>query len=225
MKVLLVVILFVGSLLARENPFEATFKTPPISKESIPFLHITTNKAFQTEHKPIIKKSIPLAVQSAPIIHKPIIKKSIPLTVQPAPIIHKPIQHLVPPIIIVDEPRPVIQHKPIIVKAKKHAYKKQNYKTIYQNYFLKIQTNNRHFKIITTDKLLKKTKFSNPSRMAFDFKRLQYFHTKSILLKNPYARKLTLGTHHDFYRLTLELKSHKRSKITPKPYGYLLTLY
>ena len=206
MKVLLVVILFVGSLLARENPFEATFKTPPISKKSIPLLHITTNKVFQTEHKPIIRKSIPLAVQ-------------------PAPIIHKPIQHLVPPIMIVDEPNTVIQHKPIIVKAKKRVYKKQNYKTIYQNYFLKIQTNNRHFKIITTDKLLKKTKFSNPSRMAFDFKRLQYFHTKSIQLKNPYARKLTLGTHHDFYRLTLELKSHKRSKITPKPYGYLLTLY
>ena len=210
MKVLLLLIFLFHALHARENPFEPLFTKPKAPQSPIPLLHISTAEPKIPQIKTISK----------PILQNPLtIKKTmLPLatTIPVVKIIQTP---AVAPIMIEEE------IKPIKRKRTPAAKKKQGYKTLYQNYFLKVQSNYKNFKIITKDKICKKTKFSTPNRLALDFDRLQYFQTKNITLNRAFAKKIKLGSHHDFYRMTVELNKYKRYKITPKPYGYLLSFY
>ncbi len=197
MKILLLSIFLLNTLFARENPFEPLFDTPKTTQDIIPLLHITTNKAF------------------APNIEITPAKQAI-------------IEEVPKPVVVTTTPTPssiMIEEKPIHIKKKKPVVKKRKYRTIYQNYFLKVQTNYKNFKIFTKDKLLKKVRYTNPSRMTFDFERLQYFHTKNITLNKPFSKKIKLGSHHSFYRITIELNRYKHYKLIKKPYGYLLTFY
>ncbi len=203
MKILFLLIFLLEVLIARENPFEPLFSTPKANLDIIPLLHITTNEAATPTQKILAKKQ--------PVL-KPVIIKT--------PTIDKPsieTQTITPSIMIVK--------KPAMIKKKKTKVIKRKYKTIYQNYFLKVQTNYKNFKIFTSDKLLKKVRYTNPSRMTFDFERLQYFHTKNITFNKPFAKKIKLGSHHDFYRITIELNRYKHYKLIKKSYGYLLTFH
>lgn len=205
MKILLFLILLFTSIFARENPFKPLFNTPTTKQEIIPLLHITTNYAFVTQ-----KEILP---QKPTVVVTP---KEVPIT------------PTVPVVVSIPQGQAnafMIEKKPIKIKKKKPIKKKIKYKTIYQNYFLKIQTNYKSFKIFTKDTLLKKVRYTNPARMTFDFDRLQYFHTKNITFDKAFAQKIKLGSHHDFYRITVELNRYKRYKLIKKAYGYLLTFY
>ena len=204
MKIVLLLIFLLHTLLARENPFEPIFCAPTVKDDIIPLLHITTNKVFApptqmpapTKH--IVTRQIELNVTQ--------ITKTKPATLALAPTIKT-------------------KQKTVKTKAKKPSIKKRKYKTIYQNYFLKVQTNYKNFKIFTKDRLLKKVRYTHPERMTFDFDRLQYFHTKNITFNKAFATKIKFGSHHDFYRITLQLGKYKQYKLTKKPYGYLLTFH
>ncbi len=204
MKVLPLLFFLFLTLQARENPFKPLFTKPKAPKTPIPLLHISSTKPIKIPKAPMISKPL---YKSMPIIKKtlPPIATTIPL----APTI----DHSA--IMIVQKPKPI----------KRAVKKRQGYKTLYKNYFLKIQTNYKSFKIITKDKTCKVKRFTNPNRIALDFDKLQYFHTKNITLNRAFAKKIKLGTHHDFYRITVELNKYKHYKLAPKPYGYLFTLY
>lgn len=205
MKILLFLIFLLTSIIARENPFEALFDTPKSAQDIIPLLHITTNKTFATQ--------------------KEILPPKPTVIVTPKEVSITPTVPIVQPIPQGQASALMIEEKSIKIKKKNPTQKKRKYKTIYQNYFLKIQTNYKDFKIFTKDKLLKKVRYLRPSRMTYDFDRLQYFHTKNITFNKPFAKKIKLGSHHDFYRITVELNRYKRYKLIKKPYGYLLTFY
>ena len=193
---------------ARENPFRPVFNIPKVEENSIPLLDIKTHQAFQDTRKiPLIKTSKNVE-QNISIAAAPI--KCIP---------QKPIMITTPCQTKSDIPN---TKKP---RKKHHKARSKSYQKLYQNYFLKVLSNGKTFKIYTSDILISQTRFSHPRKIALDFQRLQYFRTKTISLKSPFAYKIKFGSHHDFYRITLELKGKHKTKVLKKPYGYLLTFY
>jgi hypothetical protein len=202
---------------ARDNPFTPLFDTTNKQRQNtIPILNITTNPVFATGEKiELIKKAQQPKIK---VIDTPHIAVSTPTKKSVLPPVKSTI---VQPIMIkTTEVKPLTKPK----QKKKVIKKKRVYHDIYQNYFLKITTNDKNIKIITKDNLIQKNLYKSPRRLALDFQRLQYFHTKTIALKNPFAKKLKVGSHHDFYRITLLLKTDKHVKVRKKPYGYLLLL-
>ena len=219
MKILLFIILILTSIFARENPFEPLFDTRVTKQKIIPLLHITTNDTFATQKEILPQKPTVIVTPDESLITSIIpVVASIPKEQKVAVIIEEE------PVKIITKTNKKKKTKKK-TKKKKPVQKKITYKTIYQNYFLKIQTNYKSFKIFTKDKLLKKVRYTNPQRVTFDFDRLQYFHTKNITFNKAFVQKIKLGSHHHFYRITVELKKYKRYKLIKKPYGYLLTFY
>jgi len=205
MKLLLLLIFLLSALTARENPFEALYDVPKVEEDIIPLLNIKTNQAFKVEQNITLINDNNLTIKSDANLSDQ--NKSMKVT---------------------ENNTTIIKTTTPVIKTKKKVHKKKKiakYKTIYQNYFLKVQHRYKSFKILTHDRLLKQTKFSHPKRVAFDFKRLQYFHTKNVILKSASAKKVKFGTHHNFYRITVELNKYSRYKITKKSYGYLLSFY
>jgi len=217
-KVLLFSLLFFHLLEARENPFTPLFDNHSQTENDIPILNITTNPTFATPKIKIIKKTTLPTIKIVENVPRPQVPtiKSLPVVVKPVVV-----EPVAPQVIMIEEPKVVPPRK------KKHSKKIKNktvhYRTLYQNYFLKITTNNKHIKIFTKDSLIEKRTYKNPTRISLDFDKLQYFHTKSIPLHNKYARSLKVGSHHDFYRITLSLKQKKSFHTRHKSYGYLLT--
>ncbi len=205
MKIILLLLFLFQALLARENPFEPILSAPKVTEDIIPLLHITSKKTLTPPARQTAPKKL---TTPAPI------ETHATCTIQSEPVQTIPIA-----------PTIMIEKKPISVKRKKHTTKKRRYKTIYQNYFLKVQTNYKNFKIFTKDRLVKKVRYINPARMTFDFDRLQYFHTKNITFNKAFAKKIKFGSHHNFYRITVHLARYKQYKLTKKPYGYLLSFY
>lgn len=213
MKILLLSLFLFVSLIARDNPFIALFDNPSQAQNDISILNITTNPTFTNTQKiKLVKKTtLPTIkiIEKVPTPHAPTIKpiQTLPPTTIATPIMI-PVQKVLPP------------------KQKKYKKKRKkgklSYTTIYQNYFLKIMTNGKNIKIFTKDNLTEKRVYTSPSRVSLDFDKLQYFHTKSIPLYNAFARKLKVGSHHNFYRITLLLKKKKSLKVHKKSYGYLL---
>jgi hypothetical protein len=216
-KILLFSVLFFVSLVARDNPFSPLYDTPSQIEDNIPILNITTNPIFTNTQKVKLVKKVPLPtvqiVEQTPAPHTS--------TIEPTQILVQ--TTMSEPIMMqIDEVTPHKYTKP--KKKRERKKKKRSYNTIYQNYFLKIMTNGKNIKIITQDTLIEKRNYKSPLKVSFDFDRLQYFRTKSIALHNPYAKRLKIGSHHDFYRITLMLKNKKTFKIQQTAYGYLLVL-
>jgi hypothetical protein len=216
-KFLSLLLLLATLLLARENPFEPVYNLPKVQEDNIPLLNIKTSQAFQSPTKLI---QVQHTTRTLPIISTNIE----PQTTKREVVTEKiACQESIPKKCTLTTPKP--QEKK---RAKKYAKKRksyQKYRTIFNNYFLKVETNGKHFKIFSKDRVLQKQNFSHPKRVALDFERLQYFHTKSIPLHSNFVKKVRFGSHHEFYRITLELKHRTKTKLTKKPYGYLLTLY
>ncbi len=209
MKVIILLLLLLHTLIARENPFEPVYHGPKIKDDIIPLLHITSSQTSTSPSKSLIKPSIIKPINKAVEKCKTIqVTKSIPQETVP-----------ISPTIMIAKKIDTIS-KPTMKKKRKIGYK-----TIYQNYFLKVQTNYKNFKIITEDSLRKKVRYTHPARIAFDFDRLQYFHTKNITFNSAFAKKIKFGSHHDFYRITVQLNRYKHYKLTKRPYGYLLSFY
>jgi hypothetical protein len=202
-RMLLIVFLIpITFLFARDNPFDSPFKRLETKTDYIPLVTIK---------KEIIKV-------------KPIVK------VAPTPIIIKqePKKFLLPPIII-DE-IPVVKccikkekiKKPKVKKVKRYKRKVQKQKTIYKNYFLKITTDKKSIKIYTKDCLLKKSVFKNPKRVVLDFKRLQHFKTKSTKIYNSNIKAIKVGSHNCTYRVTIDEDRKTNLRVKKTNYGYLI---
>ena len=200
MKVISFFLLLTVLLHARENPFIGVSDTSAKTSASIPDIESV-----------VPKRSIPFAepkIQEVPKPAKKTIVRHIKKEKAPLPTKIK----------VVKKPQKKIQKTKLV---KKH-HKRKGYHTLYKNYFLRIQSDDKHLKILTQDCFCKKITLSNPDRVAIDFVKLQYFKTKSkVLAQHPFVKKIKVGSHHDFYRITLSSKAH--TSITKKPYGYLLS--
>ena len=201
MKIWILCISLLSLLYARENPFKGMFgESNSTVSTPIPFL----------VHKPYPKELEIIPFKEPK--HKVVTVKKV--VKAPTPTVKKE------PVKAISAPAKI---KKIAKVQKKSKPKKAAYRTIYKNYFLKVQSNTKGFKIFTKDRLLRQSTYTSPIRVALDFEKLQYFHTKTIRLNKSIIKKLTLGSHHDFYRLTITLNKHKKYRLKKKPYGYLLT--
>ncbi len=230
MKTFIFLILLSSILFSRENPFDSNAFSAGGEMDDIPILTITTNPVYTS--KPAKKKSPPSKKQQ-PILTPIIDKQPIMISAsKPEPkVVEKTIlKPIAPPTIKTISVPPIIEIQPAKVAPKKVVHKKKlikshSYKTLYRNYFLKVQTNQKAFKLFTKDRLLQKKFYTSPNRVALDFKRLQYFHSKSLTLKQAKIKKLRIGSHHTFYRITFEMNRKHKIKLIKKPYGYLVTFH
>ncbi len=231
MKTFIFLILLSSLLFSRENPFDSNAFSAGNEMDEIPILTITTNPVYAS--KPKKKKSPPIAKKQEHILN-PIVEKQ-PIMIHASKPEVKVIEKTIitpiaqPTIKTISVP-PIIEIQPAKVAPKKVVHKKKlikshSYKTLYRNYFLKVQTNQKAFKLFTKDRLLQKKFYTSPNRVALDFKRLQYFHSKSLTLKQAKIKKLRIGSHHTFYRITFEMNRKHKIKLIKKPYGYLVTLH
>ena len=237
MKIVLIIIAILLSSYARENPFEPLFETPQTTEEVIPLLHITSNQVFSSQKLELnntilthdtnttipsdLNSTITKSSENNSTTKSIDLNSTITTTIKKKP--HKKTEKKIKKKLNKKIKKKL--NKKIKKKRQKPKHLKRKYSTIYQNYFLKIESNHKNFKIYTQDMLLKKIRYTNPTRIALDFDRLQYFHTKHITFNRAFARKIKIGSHHHFYRITVELNKYKRYKLLKKSYGYLLTLY
>ncbi len=232
--------LFTATLCARDNPFVSTFDNnytikKPIFEDINPsefFSDITpkkdekakvTAKAKLSSNETPITKKIDSA-KSDTKVSTNVEKKSFlvpPIILPPTTNTNKLAQKTTPNLICICDAGKLStkpKRKKVIHKRKKKRVKiKPKYKTIYKNYFVTIKIYGNRYKIYTKDNLIKKHSLKSPERVAFDFKRLQYFETKEIKSKNS---TIKIGSHHCFWRITLHSKHN--FKILKRPYGYLI---
>ena len=203
------------ALIARENPFapveSVTLRNEPLPQPAPEFdkeiIQIIKSVTCEVIEKPQPKPE-PKKVWAKPAIQKvekPAIKK-------PEPIISKP----------------KIIHKKV-KKVKKHhrkIHQKARYKTIYHDQNLRIRVKGPFVKVVTCDRLVSHFTLQNPSRLVLDFgDDFVIYPSISKKVHTRYVKRLKIGTHPCFYRVTLELKKSKRHKVKRLPDGYLITLF
>ncbi len=114
----------------------------------------------------------------------------------------------IPPVVI----EPVSSnHKKIVQKTKKTEVKtpkkilhvkKSSFKI---KPYISFDVSKNSLIIHTNDKLLRDFQVSKPYKLALDFKRPSAFYTKNISINQPPFKKLQLGAHEKFYRLSFLL--------------------
>ncbi len=113
-----------------------------------------------------------------------------------------------PPVVI--EPIKA-NHKQIVQKTKKIEIKTPK-KTLHVKTssfkikpYISFDVSKNRLIIHTNDKLLRDFQVSKPYKLALDFKRPSAFYTKNIFINHPPFKKLQLGAHKSFYRLSFLL--------------------
>ncbi len=118
----------------------------------------------------------------------------------------------------------VISQEPDKITTKAVNTNKQSAKYIALKKFFNIKFNGKNIKLITKDKNIRILSSSKPYKIIVDFQRKNSFYTKSQNFKNSPMKKITLGSHKEFYRATIELDGHYKYKLLKRKYGYLLKL-
>ena len=201
-----------ATLTARENPFapvenaalrnEPLPRPAPVPKFDQEIIQVINSVTCEVTVKP--KQEI--ETKPKKIWTKPVAKE-----------VKKPVIKKVKPVLL----KPKVTHK----KVKKH-HRKARFKTIYHDQNLRIRVKGPFIKVITSDTLVKHFTLRNPSRLVLDFG--DDFVIYPSIVKNVqtrYIKRLKIGTHPCFYRVTLELKKSKRYKVKRLPEGYLITLF
>jgi hypothetical protein len=201
----LLLLLYSVTLFARENPFapveETTLQSEPLlqpaPKPDTQIIQIINSVTCKVVEKPEPKPS-PQKVWSKPLIQK--VEKT-----------------------TVIKPKPPLTGSKRVVKIKRHTAR---YKTIYHDQNLHIQIKGRHIKILTRDTLVKHFRLTHPNRLVLDFgDDFILFPSVNKKIHSPYIRRLKIGTHPCYYRVTLELTNKRRYKVKRVSNGYLITLF
>ena len=216
---ILIFLLLLGNLQARENPF-----FPTDDQEDIP---LTTN---QISPIPPLKRASITLPSTARVIEEVIVKyktldgaqhtKSIELE-------NSIDWHL--PLFISQSYTLEKEHKPRKKKASKQRVKKtkkvSHFKTLLKLQFIKFYEKQDQLKIITEDKMLRDFLLVKPHRIVCDFQRdtdLRSFVKEAP--KNSQFTKIRLGTHKGYYRAVIELDGFYAYDIEKLENGYLIQL-
>lgn len=102
--------------------------------------------------------------------------------------------------------------------------KKINYKQIFKSKYLTFYKNAKELKIVTNDKIIRNFLLTSPHRIVIDFKRSA--NLKSIVknIDKSIFKKISLGTHKDYYRAVVELDGKYRYTMQKISNGYLFKL-
>ena len=90
--------------------------------------------------------------------------------------------------------------------------------------YAKFSLNNKSFKIITNDKLIRNFLLPQPHRIVMDFKRDSSIKTYIKDIPNSVFTKVRVGNHNAYYRVVVELDGYYRYKLKKLSDGCLITI-
>ncbi len=203
-KIVLLLILSISFLIARDNPFE-----PVVSSKNI---GMATNLTSTLKSLKIQKIKLPSSVR----VLKKVTFKVLNVDGSVSDLSYK-------------VNKKVDWHRDIIlsnsnIKIEKIS-KKISPKNIKVFKFLSFLVNGNTIFIKSKDKMIREMFFAKPYKIAIDFKRDVSFYTKIIRLKKSPFVSIVVGNHGDFYRIVLNLDGEYRYKITKNMQGYFVKLF
>ncbi len=200
-RVLLVLLLLLGVLYARENPFFAVK-----GEKDMPY---TSN---ENRTLPPLKKATVFLPTQARIIQKITVEyKSLDGSIGKKSI---------------NLQNSVDWHLPIFIlqNYKKNVYnpiKKEKFKKLFSFKYASFFSRAKSIKIITKDKIIRDFLLVNPHRIVIDFKRDANFRSYMKKNKDTIFTKINIGNHAGYYRVVIRLDGQyvfKKKKISD---GYM----
>lgn len=205
-KIVVLSLILLFSLEARENPF-----FPSLGEED---LLQTSNK--NTSITPLRRATIKLPSHARALQKVSVTYKSLDGSIETTSIeLNRAVDWHLP--IFISQSMGNIQTKKIKEKDKK-------YKQLFKSKYLKLYESSKELKIVTEDKIIRNFLLTSPHRIVIDFKRS--VHLKSVVkyIDKSIFKRVSLGTHKDYYRAVIELDGTYKYEITKKSYGYSLYL-
>ena len=208
LKIFFMMLFFILSLNARENPF-----FPVNNDQDIPY---TSNKDNSSD--PLKRATISLPTQARVIQKVTIEYKNLDGSLESRSI---------------DLDNSIDWHLPIFIsqnydessnKTVKSKEKKEKYKKLASIKFASFYTSDKNLKVLTKDKLLRNFLLVQPHRIVLDFKRDASIKTLIKNHENSVFTKLKVGNHSGYYRAVIELDGHYRYKIKKTSNGYIFSL-
>ena len=91
--------------------------------------------------------------------------------------------------------------------------------------FLSIYTNKSNIKIVTKDKILRNFLLTKPHRIVCDFKRdISLRSYEKVPTTTSTVTKVRFGNHKGYYRVVIELDGHYKYKLSTSKSGYIIKL-
>ena len=218
MRTLWILLMLAAILEARENPF-----APAVTVGSEPLITPVPTPDLDKELIPVIKAAQCVAAPEAPAPKKQQASKKVWKNFPPKKEARETKAE--------KAQKPVIKHKKKRLHKVKHLKQRKKryisrFHRIYRNDNLSIYLKPRQIKIVTSDCLQKHFKLKKPHRLVLDFgDDFVIYESVDKPLRHSLVKKLKIGTHACFYRVTFVTGRSFRYKLTQKPYGYLITFF
>lgn len=91
--------------------------------------------------------------------------------------------------------------------------------------FISLHTSKQRLKIITKDKMLRNFLLTKPHRIVCDFKRdIDIRSYEKKITANSQVKRVRFGNHKGYYRVVIELDGHYKYKLTDYKNGYYINL-
>jgi len=225
-KVIVLIVLFIYTLQARENPFffESNLKQLPYTSNADKNLPPLKRAAITLPSK---ARTIEKVVVTYKILDGSIEEKSITLG-------NSIDWHL--PIFISQNYVISESNKKVFIKNKKPILKQntKNTKSIGVNLskfieigrrpYITFLSSNKTLKLVTKSKRIRDFLLVKPHRIVIDFKKRS--EILAYVKKNPknIFKKITIGNHDGYYRVVIELDGYYRYKIKDTSNGYIISL-
>ncbi|MDA7818074.1 AMIN domain-containing protein [Sulfurimonas sp.] len=103
--------------------------------------------------------------------------------------------------------------------------KKDNYKEIASNKYIKLYSSGKKLKVLTKDSVIRNFLLVNPHRIVMDFKRESDMKSYTKNLSTYIFKKIRVGNHDGYYRTVIELDGIYRYATKKIDAGYLLELH
>jgi len=100
----------------------------------------------------------------------------------------------------------------------------QKYKKIYSLGFITFYKKAKEFKIVTKDFMVRDFLLTHPHRIVMDFSKDVNVNSKVKNLDGRYYKKISFGSHKDYYRVVLELDGYYKYEKKSLKKGYSLFL-
>jgi len=213
-KLLVIYLVLISSLIARENPF-----FPSSDDADISFSTNEVNIVEPLKRATVTLPSTARVLQSVTITYK---------NLDGSIVSHKEVLgnsvdwHL--PIFISQNIGG--NEKKIRVKSRSNASKKKKrFQKLASLSFISLYSDKKNFQLVTKDKLLRNFLLTKPHRIVCDFEReIDIRSYEKTIPKQHRIKKIRLGNHKGYYRVVIELDGLYRYKKTKIKDAYLFTL-
>lgn len=99
------------------------------------------------------------------------------------------------------------------------------YEKLYSLGFISFYKKDKEFKVNTTNKLIRDFLLTSPHRIVMDFAKDAGMKSRVKKLNTKYFKKISFGSHKNYYRVVLELDGYYRYKKETRKKGYSFFLY